>query len=138
MGAFLMLASDVRFAISGDWRIGMNETAIGLTVPEFALELARHRLTPSGVASVTTGKMFDPEEAMQVGYLDRVIEKNQLAKAVEAEARRLRTLDMPSFAATKARIHESARVSIRKALESEVRGSNPRTRVEPATIVMDA
>ncbi len=39
MGAFLMLSADVRFAISGDWRIGMNEVAIGMIVPGFAVEL---------------------------------------------------------------------------------------------------
>ncbi len=48
MGAFLMLSADVRFAVAGEWRIGMNEVAIGLTVPGFAVELARHRLTPAG------------------------------------------------------------------------------------------
>ena len=33
MGAFITLASDVRFAVAENWRIGMNEVAIGLTVP---------------------------------------------------------------------------------------------------------
>ncbi|HVH16883.1 MAG TPA: crotonase/enoyl-CoA hydratase family protein, partial [Myxococcota bacterium] len=41
-GAFLMLAADVRLGTTGPWKIGMNETAIGLTVPKFAIELARH------------------------------------------------------------------------------------------------
>src|SRR5215831_591812 len=38
MGAFLMLAADVRVGVVGKWNIGMNEVAIGLTVPLFALE----------------------------------------------------------------------------------------------------
>ena len=42
-GAFLTLCADVRFGVPGDWNIGMNEVAIGLPVPEFAVELARHR-----------------------------------------------------------------------------------------------
>ncbi|NIU77875.1 MAG: enoyl-CoA hydratase, partial [Gammaproteobacteria bacterium] len=69
MGAFLMLSADVRFGAEGPFRIGMNEVAIGLTVPGFAVELARHRLAPPGFGRVTTAKMFDPEEARHVGYL---------------------------------------------------------------------
>ena len=32
-----MLAADVRFGIAGEWRIGMNEVAIALAMPQFAL-----------------------------------------------------------------------------------------------------
>jgi len=72
MGAFLMMAADVRMGAAGPWLIGMNEVAIGLTVPRFAIELARHRLTPAGFAKVSTAAMFAPEEARRHGYLDRV------------------------------------------------------------------
>ena len=47
MGAFLIMSSDHRIAAEGDYRIGMNEVAIGLTVPRFAIEIARQRLTPA-------------------------------------------------------------------------------------------
>src|SRR5262245_16908999 len=72
-GAFLMLAADVRVGLAGPWQIGMNEVAIGLTIPKFAIELARHRLTPPGFARITTAAMFPPDEAMRLGYLDRVL-----------------------------------------------------------------
>src|SRR5665647_161122 len=39
MGAFLIMSSDHRIAAGGNYRIGMNEVAIGLTVPRFALSL---------------------------------------------------------------------------------------------------
>ena len=45
----------------------MNEVAIGLTVPQFALEIARHRLTPAGFARITTAAMFGPDEALRHG-----------------------------------------------------------------------
>ena len=121
MGAFLMLSADVRFGLAGPWRIGMNEVAIGMTVPRFALELARHRLTPPGFARITSAAMFAPEEALRLGYLDRVLEADRLAEAVREEATRLRALDMPSFAATKARINEPALRAIRTAADEEAR-----------------
>jgi enoyl-CoA hydratase len=120
MGAFLMLAADVRLGVAGPWRIGMNETAIGLTVPKFAIELARHRLTPPGFARIPTAPMFDPDEAQRLGYLDRVLDADRLDAAVEEEAQRLRTLDMPSFAATRARIHSRALDAIRAAVRDEI------------------
>ncbi|HSF04073.1 MAG TPA: crotonase/enoyl-CoA hydratase family protein [Solirubrobacterales bacterium] len=121
MGAFLMLSADVRLGLAGPWRIGMNEVAIGITVPRFAVELARHRLTPPGFARITTAPLFDPEEALRLGYLDRVLEAGRLEDAVHEEASRLRALDMPSFAATKARINERALHAVRAAASDELR-----------------
>jgi enoyl-CoA hydratase len=122
-GAFLMLSSDVRFGVAGPWRIGMNEVAIGLTLPKFAVELARHRLTPTGFARITTGAMFPPEEALRFGYLDRIHDAAALADAVREEAQRLRQLDMPSFTATKARVNAHALAAIRAAVDEELRGA---------------
>lgn len=121
MGAFLMLSADVRLGLAGPWRIGMNEVAIGLTVPKFALELARHRLTPPGFARITTAPMFDPQEALRLGYLDRILDADQLADAVKTEASRLRALDMPSFKVTKARINEGVLRAIDAAVKEELR-----------------
>jgi len=126
MGAFLMLSADVRFGLAGPWRIGMNEVAIGITVPKFAVELARHRLTPPGFARITTAPMFAPEEAVRLGYLDRVLDEDQLAGAVQEEASRLRALDMPSFAATKARINQRALQAVRAAVNDELQAASGR------------
>ena len=61
MGAFLIMSSDHRIAAEGDYRIGMNEVAIGLTVPRFAIEVARQRLTPAYFSRVVmTAEMFGP------------------------------------------------------------------------------
>jgi enoyl-CoA hydratase/carnithine racemase len=125
MGAFIMLSADVRLGVAGPWRIGMNEVAIGLTVPKFAVELARHRLTPPGFARITTAPMFSPQEALSLGYFDRVLDADQLATAVQEEASRLRKLDMPSFAATKARINERALLAVRAAVKDEIGTPNP-------------
>lgn len=120
MGAFLMLSADARLGAAGPWLIGLNEVAIGLTLPHFAVELARHRLTPPGFARIATASMFDPEEARRLGYLDRVVEPDRLADAAREEAARLRALDMPSFAATKVRLNEPALRAVRAAADAEL------------------
>lgn len=120
MGAFLMLAADVRFAVDGPWQIGMNEVAIGLTVPNFALALARHRLTPAAFARITTAAMFEPQEAQQHGYLDRVVSAEEMSEVVAEELDRLSKLDMTHFARTKARVNDQVLRRIRDAAESEL------------------
>ncbi len=105
MGAFVMLSADVRYCVEGDWNIGMNEVAIGLAVPQFAIELARYRLTPAGVARASTAAMFKPAEAARLGYLDYVVSAEQLDAAVREEAQRLKKLDMEKYPLTKARLN---------------------------------
>jgi enoyl-CoA hydratase len=101
----------------------MNETAIGLTVPKFALELARHRLTPQGFARISSAALFDPEEAARLGYLDRVLPAEALETAAAEEAERLRALDRPAFQATKARVNARAIQAIGSAIDDEFRNS---------------
>lgn len=120
MGAFLMLSADVRLALAGNWRIGMNEVAIGLTIPEFAVELARHRLSPPGFAASITGRLFGPEDARRLGYVDRVLPPERLEAAVQEEVQRLLRLDRSSHAATKARVNGQAIAAIRSALDREL------------------
>lgn len=119
-GAFLLLASDVRFGVAGPFRIGLNESAIGLTLPYFAVELTRHRLAPAGFARIPSAALFAPEEAARLGYLDRVLEPARLDAAVDEEAARLRALHLPHFAATKARVNARVLDAVRSAADEEL------------------
>jgi len=86
MGAFLIMSSDHRIAAEGDYRIGMNEVAIGLTVPRFAIEVARQRLTPAYFSRVVmTAEMFGPAEAVTAGFFDRLVPAGRLEKAVRGD-----------------------------------------------------
>jgi enoyl-CoA hydratase/carnithine racemase len=60
---------------------------------------------------------------LRLGYLDRVLGEDELEPAAQEEAKRLRTLHMPSFAATKARINEAAIRAIEAAVDEELRSS---------------
>jgi hypothetical protein len=47
---------------------------IGMTVPWFAIEIARHRLHPAAFdRTVVNATMYDPEGAVTAGFLDRVV-----------------------------------------------------------------
>ena len=66
--------------------------------------------------------MFGPEKALRLGYLDHVVDDDQLDERVLAEASRLRQLDMPRYTATKARINDRVLVAIRAGVEAELGG----------------
>ena len=90
MGAFLIMSADHRIAAEGDYRIGMNEVAIGLTVPRFAIEIARQRLTPAYFSRVVmTAEMFGPQEAVTAGFFDRVVPADALERNAEEAASRV-------------------------------------------------
>ncbi len=105
MGAFLMLAADIRFGVDGDYRIGMNETAIKIDVPDFALAIAKSRLTPPAFASIRTARMFSPAEAVSAGYLDFVGDEKEIGMLLEDEISRSLALDPQAFRSTKQRMN---------------------------------
>jgi enoyl-CoA hydratase len=121
MGAFLIMSSDHRIAAEGDYRIGMNEVAIGLTVPRFAIEVARQRLTPAYFSrAVMTAEMFGPVEAVTAGFFDRVVPADQLAKAADEAALALSQLNMAAHAATKARARGAVIELIRQVIDEDI------------------
>jgi enoyl-CoA hydratase len=121
MGAFLILSSDHRIAAAGSYRIGMNEVAIGLTVPRFAIELARQRLTPAYFnRAVVTGEMFGPDEAAIAGFVDRVVPAADLERAAGEAALALSQIDMVAHAATKARARGAVIQTVRAAIDEDL------------------
>ena len=86
-GAFLLMAADTRIGADGPFKLGLNEVRIGLTLPLFAIVLARHRLTPSHFDHATvTGTMFDPAGAREAGLLDAVVSPDELDAVALAAA----------------------------------------------------
>lgn len=96
LGAILLHAADRRIgaatmANGKPPQMGMNEVAIGMTLPSFGVELARVRLEPKAFReAVTQAKVYGAEEALQVGLLDEVVaDAKAIAPRAIAEAQRL-------------------------------------------------
>ncbi len=118
MGGFLLLSADHRIGAAGDGRIGLNEVAIGLTVPWFAIAIARHRLTkPAYDHCLVTGQLLGPDAALQAGFLDVVVPAEELGSAALAAAQGLAGVDRAAHLATKLRLREAALVGIRDGIE---------------------
>ena len=98
MGAFIAMAGDERIGAEGDFKIGMNETAIGMTLPTFAFELARARLSKRHFdRALIHSTIYDPAGAVEVGILDRLVSPDRLETECIEAAIRLATLKQPAF-----------------------------------------
>lgn len=106
-GALLLLTGDVRIGARGDYRIGLNEVGIGLSLPEFGLQLAYDRLDPRAVTQAVLGAtLYDPDGAAVAGYLDQAVEADALMETALGVARDMLELDAAAFAATKQRMRQ--------------------------------
>jgi enoyl-CoA hydratase len=89
-GAILLMAADVRVGTEGEFKIGLNEVAIGMPVPQFAVELARDRLAKQHfVAAVNHARLFAPFDAVDAGYLDEVARPDDVVAVAQARAAEL-------------------------------------------------
>ena len=101
-GALTLLSCDLRIGADVPAKIGLNEVAIGLTLPKFGVELARDRLAPAAFTAATIGgQVHDVEGAVAAGFLDRSVAAEDLLATAEAEARRLGALRTSAYAGTK-------------------------------------
>jgi enoyl-CoA hydratase len=108
-GAFLLLSVDYRIGVDGPFSICLNEVQIGMTMHHAGIELARDRLRKSAFhRSVINAEMFNPQSAVDAGFLDLVVSAEELQGAALAAARQLKKINMTA--------HKNTKLKVRKAL----------------------
>jgi enoyl-CoA hydratase len=123
MGALLLLAADVRIGASGAFRIGLNEVAIGLPLPAFAVELARERLSRRALGRATAlAELCDPESAVATGFLDRVVAAERLEAEAVALAETIAALPAAAYRITKQKLRGPLVARIRATLHQDLAG----------------
>jgi enoyl-CoA hydratase len=121
MGALLLLSADYRVGVHGTYKIGLNEVAIGMTLPYFGIELARARLARTHLsAAVALARVYDAAGALEAGYLDEAVSEEDLVPRAIAMAEQFSTLDMEAHRQTKARIRERLNAALNEAIDKEL------------------
>jgi enoyl-CoA hydratase len=116
-GAFLLLSADSRIGGAGEFRIGLNETAIGMNIPVFGRELAKARLNPRHLTrAFVQAQLYDPDEAVPVGFLDRVLPMDQVVSTALAEAKALAELPAEAYGLNKQDIRAEHIAAVRASL----------------------
>ena len=104
MGAFLALACDYSMIKAGSFKVGLNETLIGMTMHNFGIEMGRYHLTNAHFnRCVINGEIFDPKGAMHAGFFDRVVPEQQWPMAIPMAGQMFGQVNAKAFRETKLR-----------------------------------
>ena len=120
MGAFLLLSGDYRLGPAGPYRFTANEVALGITMPHAAVEILRQRLAPAAfIRAVALAETFSPENAVEAGFLDRVVTASDLDDAARTVATELSKLSIDAHAASKLRARDATLKALRVAIVAD-------------------
>ena len=120
-GTVTLLACDERIAADGRFKIGLNETAIGLSLPRFVVEIARCQIpAPSLRPVVLQGELFAPVAAREIGLIDEVVAPDALLERARSRAIQLAELPRDAYADTKRAMRSPAHEVGIGAMETEL------------------
>src|SRR5438477_78783 len=100
-GLVLVLACDYRLGLDADYRIGLNEVAIGASYPKVAFEIVRLRLAHAR-ASELGAALYPASQALRLGVVDELLLPDGFAATVLRRAARLGSFPREAYAHTKA------------------------------------
>lgn len=121
MGAFLLLACDYRMIADGDYKVGLNETLIGMTMHNFGIEIARYRLAKNYFnRCVINAEIFNPKGAVHAGFIDRIVPAEQMPMAGAMAGQMFSQLNMTAFKGTKLRSRKAVFQILDQAIEDDL------------------
>ncbi|TDQ24066.1 crotonase/enoyl-CoA hydratase family protein [Tenacibaculum caenipelagi] len=119
-GAFLLLSTDYRLGVEGDFKIGLNEVMIGMTMHNAGIEIAKARLTPIYFErSVNCSEIYNPKDAITAGFLDKVVPQEHLLPTAIKIAEMFSKLNKKAHTETKLKVREPYLTSLQEAIEQD-------------------
>ena len=101
-GAVISIFCDVRIMAAGDYRIGMNEVQVGLSLPEVIHTALRHVVGERQAERLgVSGMLISAEEALRVGLVDELVPVDGVVDRALAIARDLIKLPPKAMASTR-------------------------------------
>ena len=100
-GALLLLGCDLRIGADVECKIGLNEVAIGMVLPAWAMTISVERLSVRHLQrAVATAEVTDGRGAVDAGFLDRVVPEADVLDAAVAAAAQMSNLNRRAYAGT--------------------------------------
>lgn len=123
LGSFFLLAGDYRLGVKGDFKVVANEVQNGLTMPHCALTLCQNRLKPSHFdRAMLLSEVFDPAAAVEAGFLDHLVDPEQLMGVAEKLAQHYLDLNAQAHTDSKLRLRKRVLRQLRRAIRADRRG----------------
>ncbi len=100
-GALVLLGCDLRIGADIDCKIGLNEVAIGMVLPDWAITIAQERLSRRHLQLVVANAVVtDARGAAQSGFLDEVAAESEVLDVAIARAKEFAGLNGLAYAGT--------------------------------------
>lgn len=121
-GGFLLLSADYRIGVEGDFKIGLNEVMIGMTMHHAGIAIAKARLAQIYLdRSVNNSEIYNPKDAIKAGFLDVIVSEDHLLPTAIKIAKMFSQLNEKAHAATKVKVRKSHLEAIAKAIELDLK-----------------
>lgn len=113
-GCILACACDRKVGVRGSARIGVPELRVGVPFPAAALHVVRFAVGNARLAEmVLGGETYTPDRALDLGFLDRLVDPEDLLECALVEARQLARLGRHTFALTKSQLRRKTAETMR-------------------------
>lgn len=101
-GCVLSLCADYRIMEQGNYRIGLNEVAVGVVVPPFIHELYASVIGDrQAYKAILSASLFNPEEAKAIGLVDEVVPEKQSIEVAKTLMSKLTNFNHVTWKKTK-------------------------------------
>lgn len=122
-GAFLLLSADYRIGVEGDYKIGLNEVMIGMTMHNAGIAIAKSRLSEVYLnRSVNNAEIFSSKDAIIAGFLDVIVPEDHLLPTAINVAEMFAKLNKKAHAATKLKVRKPHLEALTIAIELDLAG----------------
>ena len=121
-GAMLAFACDRRYGMIGNYRIQMNEVAIGIPLPSWMLLIGTSAIPPEfQTEALLHAKAYTPKEARDAGIFHGLIDNGEdLTVAIKSEVEALMSLNIPAYSTSKKRLREKEIKEVLALLKNEL------------------
>ena len=121
-GAFLLLSADYRIGVEGDYKIGLNEVMIGMTMHNAGIAIAKARLSEVYVnRSVNNAEIYSSKQAIEAGFLDLIVPEEHLMSTAVKVAEMSDKLNKKAHAETKLRVRKQHLEALEIAIELDLK-----------------
>lgn len=122
-GAFLLLSADYRIGVEGDFKIGLNEVMIGMTMHNAGVAIAKARLSEVYLnRSVNNAEIFSSKDAITAGFLDVIVSVDDLLPRAIKVAEMFAKLNKKAHVATKLKVRKPHLEALAIAIELDLAG----------------
>lgn len=123
-GAFLLLSVDYRIGIEGDFKIGLNEVLIGMTMHNAGIAIAKARLSEVYMnRSLVNAEIFNPKDAIKAGFLDMIVPESHLMPTAIKVAQMFSKLNKKAHAETKLKVRQQHLADLENAILQDAQNS---------------